>query len=263
MKKATIKRRKRVIPAEHDESMETEAVASQATERTPERGTINDDGSINLGLRRRTDYALTIEPQPASNRSMQSNRQSPPLSSNSDLSAYRQHGFRPQPIHSHSDDNRLAPLNSMPPLANRQPSRSPDSYPSPNRKRSFTTTENDAAQAETSGNENFTRLSSIRSILNPQMAGERSQGYGDDFGDRSLPPIRSPAGVMHSAASPGGSMSSRSHTPSNLQSNMRPGTPSEGDRMKTDRRVALQREAEKMREMLAAKERELMELGEN
>jgi hypothetical protein len=41
-----------------------------------------------------------------------------------------------------------------------------------------------------------------------------------------------------------------------------PGTPTDADRVKADRRVALQREAERMREMLAAKERELMELGE-
>jgi hypothetical protein len=43
---------------------------------------------------------------------------------------------------------------------------------------------------------------------------------------------------------------------------MLPGTPNEGDRVRSDRRAALQREAERMREMLAAKERELMELGE-
>lgn len=259
MKKATIKRRKRVIPAEQDETMETDTVASQGTGGTPERGTINDDGSINLGLRR-AEYPLTIEPRPAT---AQSNRQTPPLPSTSDLAAYRQQGLRPQPIHSHSDDNRLAPLNSMPPIVNRQSSRSPDSYNSPNRKRSFSTTENDAAQAEGNGSDNFTRLSSIRSILNPQMAGERPHGLGEDFGDRSLPPLRSPAAMMSSTTSPGGSISSRSHTPSNLQSNMRPGTPSEGDRVKLDRRVALQREAEKMREMLAANEREQMELGGN
>ena len=35
----------------------------------------------------------------------------------------------------------------------------------------------------------------------------------------------------------------------------------EGERLKTERRAALQREADRMREMLAAKERELLELG--
>lgn len=257
MKKATIKRRKRVIPADQDEAMETETVVSQATERTPERGTINDDGSINLGLRRRPDQPLAIEPRPVS----QSSRQTPPLSSTSDLAAYRQQALRPQPMHTHSDDNRLAPMNSMLSSFNRQ-SLSPDVYASPSRKRSFSTADTDVGQMDQGGNESTTRLSSIRSILNPQMTGERSLGYSDDFGDRALPPLRSPAATMPSTASPAGSISSRSHTPSTLQPSMLPGTPNEGDRVRSDRRAALQREAERMREMLAAKERELMELGE-
>lgn len=237
--------------------MEAEVTASQATERTPERGTINDDGSINLGLRRRPDHPLAIEPRPVA----QTSRQTPPLSSTSDLAAYRQQALRPQPKHTHSDDNRLAPMNPMPSSANRQ-SHSPDSYASPSRKRSFSTAETDTAQGEHGTNDHPTRLSSIRSILNPQMAGERSHGFGDDFSDRSLPPLRSPAATMQSAGSPAPSISSRSHTPSTLQPSVMPGTPTDADRVKADRRVALQREAERMREMLAAKERELMELGE-
>jgi hypothetical protein len=35
----------------------------------------------------------------------------------------------------------------------------------------------------------------------------------------------------------------------------------DGERVKSERRAALQREADRMREMLAAKERELQELG--
>lgn len=229
--------------------------ASVATERSPERGTINDDGSINLGLKRRPDYPMTFEPTPVE---AQSSRQTPPLPSSLDLGAYRQQALRPQPTHSHSEDNRLAPMNAMPSLGNRQGSYSPDSLASPNRKRSFSTQqENDGGQMDSAGHDKPTRLSSIRSILNPQ-AGDRSMG--DDFSDRSLPPLRSPAAMMPSAASPGGSLPSRSHTPI-LQGTLTPGTPSESDRIKADRRAALQREAEKMREMLAAKERELMELG--
>ncbi|KAK0388564.1 hypothetical protein NLU13_4807 [Sarocladium strictum] len=255
MKKATIKRRKRVIPADQDESMEAETTASKATERTPERGTINEDGSINLGLRRRPDYPLAIEPRPVA----ELNRQTPPLPSTSDLAAYRQQALRPHPPHAHSNDNRLAPMHSMP--FNRQ-SNSPETHGSPHRKRSFSTADTDATQGEQGLNEQPTRLSSIRSILNPQMAGERSHRFGDDFSDRSLPPLRSPAATLQSAGSPVPSISSRSHTPSTLQPSIMPGTPTDADRAKADRRVALQREAERMREMLAAKERELMELGE-
>ncbi|KAH8172803.1 GATA zinc finger domain-containing protein [Sarocladium implicatum] len=255
MKKATIKRRKRVIPADQDETMENETTASVATEKTPERGTINDDGSINLGLKRKPEYPMTFEPRPVE---AQSSRRTPPLPSSLDLGAYRQQALRPQPTHAHSEDNRLAPMNTMPPLGNRQGSYSPDSFASPNRKRSFSTQqENDGVQMDNAGHDKPTRLSSIRSILNPQ-AGDRAMG--DDFSDRSLPPLRSPAALMPSAGSPGGSLPSRSHTPI-LQGTLTPGTPSDGDRLKADRRAALQREAEKMREMLAAKERELMELG--
>lgn len=247
--------------------MDIDSEPSLPRKRTPERGTINDDGSINLGMSRRPGQPLTIEPRPAVQSSVSStmipSRQTPPLSSTSDLSAYRQQALRPgPPSHSLSDDNRLAPMNSMSSVFNnRQPSLSPDSQLSSNRKRSFSTTENESYHSTEPGiHEGGKRLSSIKSLLNPQSAAERNPMAIEDHGDRWLPPLRSPAATVHSAPSPG-SVSSRSHTPSTFTS-VNKNAALESEKLKADRRAALQREAEKMREMLAAKERELLELGE-
>ncbi|CAI4210708.1 unnamed protein product [Parascedosporium putredinis] len=61
MKKPTIKRRKRVIAAQDDtDSVEMEG-STRSEEGTPERGTMNADGSVNLGLRRRPDQPLAID----------------------------------------------------------------------------------------------------------------------------------------------------------------------------------------------------------
>jgi hypothetical protein len=66
--------------------------------------------------------------------------------------------------------------------------------------------------------------------------------------------------------SPGASISPRlsgagGFTPLNAISRSRDAD-AETDRIKAERRTLLRQEAERMREMLAAKERELMELGE-
>ena len=213
-------------------------------EKTPERGTINDDGSINLGLRRQGSQPMAIEPRPV----MRRDQQGSPMPSSSDLAAYHQQSLRPLPnnYQSSGDDNRLPPISSMgAAMSNsRQPSLSPSSYMSPGRKRSFSshadTEMRDAPQAEDG---NPKRLSSIRSLL---------QSHGDSEGhpDYSLPPLRSPGTTVHSAPSP--NMYSRDHTPAVSEA---------GEKSKAERRAALQREADKMREMLAAKERELMALG--
>ncbi|KAF7559410.1 hypothetical protein G7046_g4732 [Stylonectria norvegica] len=258
MKKATIKRRKRVIPASQEEEMEDamESVEMQGIEQSPERGTLNDDGSINLGMRRRPDHPLTIEPQPV----MRPNRQMSPLPSTSDLAAYHQSNNPRNITGSLTHDNRLAPMASMVTVTtDRQSSLSPASFLSPARKRSFSTTESEMFPPIDPTQENTKRVSSIKSILNPSTS-TRSPSYmggGSDDGDYALPPMRSPSSTVASAPSPG-AFSNRDPTP---------GAPpvtrehAEIDRQKSDRRAALQREAERMREMLAAKERELQELG--
>lgn len=249
MKKATIKRRKRVIPASQDEEMDdaaTEFGERSGHEKTPERGTINDDGSINLGMRRNAGQPMAIEPQPATH---QNRRQPSPLASSSDLAAYQQQSLRPRNAPQYSDDNRLPPIASMHSGVDRQSSNSPASFVSPARKRSFSSTDNDSRNPEDGGNGDAKRLSSIKSLLShPQHL-----RLCDDRADHTLPPLRSPGTTV--STSPG-MYSSRDPTP-----NYQDAAHGESEQSKADRRAVLQREAERMREMLAAKERELWALG--
>lgn len=266
MKKSTIKRRKRVIPAsqeeEVDETME-DAAETQSQEKTPERGTINDDGSINLGFRRRPEHPLTIEPEPVM-RSL--NRQTPPSQTKSDLAAYHQSATlsRTAPTFL-NDDNRLAPLTSMSMALDRQTSLSPASFLSPSRKRSFSSAEAEPNNLADTGYDNAKRISSIKSILNPSVPAESSNmtGAGSDDGNEYPPrPLRSPASTTNSGPSPG-PFSMRDNTPAtSTMSGGHMGAYDETEyKLRADRRAALQREADRMREMLAAKERELLELG--
>jgi hypothetical protein len=262
MKKATIKRRKRVIPAAHDEDMDEgmDDVETPGLEETPERGTMNEDGSVNLGLRRRPGHPLTIEPEPA----LRSSRNTSPLpsASASDLAFYHQHniGSRSVPP-SLNDENKLAPLAPMNSTIadDRQSSLSPASFISSARKRSFSATETDSVNSAEIGHESAKRISSIRSILNPSTTAEQSPATGPtsaDRGEYALPPLRSP-GASVSPRLPG----TGGFTPLNVMSRPRDAD-AESERIKAERRALLRQEAERMREMLAAKERELMELGE-
>ncbi|KAL7933710.1 hypothetical protein V8C35DRAFT_322298 [Trichoderma chlorosporum] len=261
MKKATIKRRKRVIPAAHDEEMDEgmDGVEAQSQERTPERGTINEDGSVNLGLRRRPGHPLTIEPEPA----MRSSRNPSPLppASASDLAVYHQHSTASRSLPpSLNDENKLAPLASMNSTIadDRQSSLSPASFLSPNRKRSFSSAEADSVKGVDGGHESAKRISSIKSILNPSTSADQPPNPGPtsaDRGEYSLPPLRSPASISPRPSGSGG------FTPLNATSRAFDND-AENERIKAERRMLLRQEAERMREMLAAKERELMELGE-
>lgn len=265
MKKSIIKRRKRVIPAA-GEGMEG-SVAGESMEPSPppsdhpsERGTVNADGSVNLGLRRHQEQPLTLVPESV----LRQNRQSPPLPSG-DLTQYHSsHGHQHnEPLPSLSDENRLAPLQSISIPTERQTSLSPASFLSPSRKRSFS----EADYGGASDQESNKRLSSIKSILNPATGPTNPSGTAtnaEEYLEQQRRLLRSPGSVMGSAPSPGSySNSGRLGTPSplpNPQRNARE-TPDESDVSKLERRAALQREAERMREMLAAKERELAELG--
>ncbi|KND87860.1 GATA factor SREP [Tolypocladium ophioglossoides CBS 100239] len=267
MKKATIKRRKRVIPATHEDEQDESAESADALsqEKTPERGTENDDGSINLGMRRRPGQPLTIEPEPV----MRTSGQNSPLPSAaaSDLAAYHQpSGFprnMPKPL---NDDNRLPPMTSMTAaMSERQSSLSPASFLSPRRKRSFSATETEAGSVVDGGHESAKRLSSINSILNPSVSHDdrpMSRLGSVDRGEYTLPPMRSSGPGYTSTRSPGLSANMESAF-GGARPNDAQGTRDVGDdaRVKAGRRLALQQEAERMREMLAAKERELMELG--
>lgn len=254
MKKATIKRRKRVIPAAQDEEMEDVADLSEAqqTEGTPERGTENDDGSINLGLRRQSEQCVVaIEAGPLGNRS---NGQASALSSASDLAAYHHRSGNSHNVSGHgSEENRLPPMSSMAAVSDRQSSMSPASFLSPRRKRSFSATDTEAGSSADLGPESAKRISSIKSILNPP--GDSINGRGSaDMDDYTLPPLRSAGGFLGprmQSVSPGLGMS---------KDGQELGDRADNDRIKAERRSALQKEADRMREELAAKERELMEL---
>lgn len=250
MKKATIKRRKRVIPANQEEEGEDGDVVMEmrSAETTPERGTMNDDGSINLGIRRKPGQTLPMDldsPQPQVKAPSPLPTSLPPAS---DLAAYRQSpssSRHAQP--SLNDENRLPPLNSMATGSERQSSLSPSSFISPSRKRSFSATDSNPIIGTDGGYDSAKRVSSIRDILNPASSSHENR---DGRSEYSLPPLRSPAGEFTPVNRPS-AYSSRDGTPNSYTH--------ENDQ-KAERTQLLERETERIREMLAAKERELYRL---
>ncbi|KAL1877855.1 hypothetical protein VTK73DRAFT_8382 [Phialemonium thermophilum] len=244
MKKAIIKRRKRVIPVTQDgaEGSPTAPTDSPSpgADLSAERGTINPDGSVNLGLRRSTEPPMTLVPEPL----LQQNRPSSPLHPR-DLSQYHSsHTSTPQHLPgSLTDENRLAPITSINMSTERQSSLSPASFLSPPRKRSHSVTDHDADSSR--------RLSSIKSILNPPM-GPEPLDHREEQADKPMSDIPDPATGSASY------FPVRNALTTNGRAVVQGG---ESEMWKAERKAALQREAEKMREMLAAKERELAELG--
>lgn len=252
MKKSIIKRRKRVIPVTQGPESADENLSLAESAESPhlvaedsiERGTINEDGSVNLGPRRHPEQSLPLLPEPR----LQRNRQASPLPTG-DLMQYHAASSskgREIPLESLNDDNRLAPITGMNTTVDRQPSLSPASFLSPTRKRSFSATESEEASPR---DESSKRVSSIKSILN-SSAGIEPTGEQRKSADSSQ-------GGGVATAIPG------SGTPVAVGSaDARVGEErGESEVSKAERRAALQREADRMRELLAAKERELAELG--
>lgn len=247
-----------MIPAnqglEADDAMTIDSVdqQSQYAESEMERGSMNDDGSINLGYRRRTEPLSTLLPEP-----IRSNQGSTPLQA-TDLTAYHTSN-----VHQHldmrnslTDDNRLAPLTSISVMSDRQSSISPASFLSPtrSRKRSFSTTDQEL-QSNEFNNDSAKRLSSIKSILNPAADLSSNFNTGDNMAEISH--FRGSPASSASAQSPGRYSGAANTLPSMFGRE----SPSESEQSKAERRAALQQEAARMREMLAAKERELADLG--
>ncbi|XDG09434.1 hypothetical protein ABKA04_009049 [Annulohypoxylon sp. FPYF3050] len=258
MKKSVIKRRKRVIPANQmemdggvEDMMAVDSIEqqSQYAESEMERGSINEDGSVNLGLRRKTEHPLTLLPDP-----IRSGAGSTPVST--DLMAYHNTSAPHHVVDirdSLIDDNRLAPLTSISVSSDRQSSLSPASFLSPSRKRSFSGTESEYAPSEP-GYESSKRLSSIKSLLNPSFESSPSFRGGDNTPESLR--LRSPANSLILAPSP---------SPQLVPSNILPSLHSrestvEDERTKAGRLAALQQETERMRQLLAAKEREMAAL---
>lgn len=254
MKKSVIKRRKRVVPAAQGtqasgvDAANNSPGSPESDRRSPEspdlRGSTNPDGSVNLGFLR--DQRRNQLPQPTPIRA-----QSGP---SSDLTAYAStanQGHMHENLESLHNDNRLPPMTSYPSPTQGRPSLSPNSFLSPSRKRSFSSTEIDPQhqmQAEAKNpSAQPSRLSSIKSILNPGSSEypdpESRGGSAADMRTVQYPRVSSPAMSGSYAAT---SVSSAQ---------------GENERAKVERREMLQREAERMREALKAKERELAELG--
>jgi len=237
-----------------------------------ERGSTNPDGSINLGFRRRDEHAMTLVPETE----LRQNRQTSPTSGDLGQYQYRSSSNNNRQYEYHasnnnnnnnnnqrhvpeslSNENRLAPLTSLNVHDDRQSSLSPASFLSPSRKRSFSNIDADSPNAADAGDSK--RLSSISSILNP-AAGARG---GEENPDPSIQAARSPGSTAASAPSPGAlSRGGVSVTPPPFASWLGSRDPGGDDKSKAEKRAALALEAERMREMLAAKERELAELDE-
>ena len=265
MKKSVIKRRKRVVPAAQGTQaidVATNAMGSPESDRQSppaDRGTVNPDGSVNLGLRMRNpQHARGLLPEPSM---LAQNGQQMP---SSNLTAYASTNTQSQG-HSHdlseslNDDNRLPPMTSYPSPANRGSSLSPNTFLSPSRKRSFSATEIEVRpNLSESASTGPKRLSSIKSILNPGFvdpglnANQSSSDARDRYAGVSSPSSSSAQYVTSPSTSGAGSALSSGRD-----------AQSESERSKLERREMLQREAERMREMLKAKERELAELGLN
>lgn len=266
MKKSIIKRRKRVVPAAHGTQaidVASNSIGSPEPDgQSPpgDRGSINPDGSVNLGFRMRNEQGRGLLPEP----SMRS--QNGPQLPTSDLTAYAStastHGHsHEQHPESLNDDNRLPPMTSYPSPTNRRTSLSPSSFLSPSRKRSFSATEIEARPNLSEPTSTHPkRLSSIKSILNPGFVDSDPNRTSPSHElDPSLRDRRYPGGSTPSSSAQYATSPSNSGSGSALNSGK--DAASESERSKIERREMLQREAEKMREALKAKERELAELG--
>jgi GATA-binding protein len=266
MKKSIIKRRKRVVPAPHGsqasgfdgndnagESPESDGGPPMENASRVQRGTVNPDGSINLGFRPRPEVTHQPETLPAPR--LDNQQQLPPISSATQASNHSNH----QPDGSSlNNENRLPPMTSYPSPKPRHPSLSPNSFLSPSRKRSFSAAEPDPTPSSVVES-NSKRLSSIKSILNPT---QQSSGENESI-DPSLRMARSPERRYSAVQSPNSFANSPagSWEPAGSQSSGRD-TTTDSEKAKMERRAELQREAERMREALRAKERELEELNE-
>ena len=266
MKKSVIKRRKRVVPATQGNqaidaaSNSVESPESDRQSPPANRGTLNPDGSVNLGFRSRDNQQRrALLPEPSMR--PQNGIQLP----TSDLTAYASNSNTQAHPHSHeqhhdslNNDNRLPPLTSYPSPTNRRPSLSPNSFLSPSRKRSFSTAEMKLSQNPSDPTStNPKRLSSIKSILNPGFVDSESSDSGSQI-DPNLG--RNDGRDRYPAINSPGLSSGGQYTTSPTMKNRKEAA-SENERSKIERREMLQQEADRMREALKAKERELAELG--
>ena len=254
MKKSIIKRRKRVVPAMQEQSPGNQHLASfpvsnsedsQYQEHAEALGqrrssSINPDGSINLDLRSRdaqlehqaqypppvdfTDYQID-QRRPSFNPSQQQQQQGPLPS-----------------VHDQTIAHSVDPPNRPSPLSNKA-----------SRKRSHSNTERDESLAPTPESARANRLSSISSILNPTQHQRREEMPIDP----NLSSIGQQA-LRHASLSTPHQTRQQFSPPSEPPA--RHHSIPESSNLRAQRKAQLRQEAEQIREMLRAKERELEEL---
>lgn len=259
MKKSVIKRRKRVIPAAHEHSSGQSQIAKLPRSISPDSQhadmpkpkvvrdqaeNVNPDGSVKLGFRARgSDENLSNHHR---------DYQPPPI----DFTGYQversrrhvdyepeQHRISPNTFHA---DLRNVPSTEPPVSVSKTPPRN-------TRKRSISVAEGDVTREHHSENARLNRLSSISSILNPAQQSD----------EENVPIDPSLTAIDHDYYHLQPHLESQLHpTLASPEGRSRPvAVDDPGGQEKLARRAQLQREAEEMREMLKAKERELAELS--
>ncbi len=257
MKKSIIKRRKRVVPAAQDQSPNSSHLASFSVSISPDPQhsenrdlrneqqtppSTNSNDSINLDLRLRnqeTDHPIPWEPAPlgVDFTGYQIDLQRRPLSH---PLQDQQHLPLPGP---HDPSTIISPSESQSTLSPFPPSNS--------RKRSFSISERDNPSPPIPENMRSNRLNSISSLLNPPQ-----QATTDDMPiDPSLTGIGQQNNRQFQLPQPQPYQHPR---PPDMRS-MSVGNGEPND-WAAQRKARLRLEAEEMREMLRAKERELEEL---
>lgn len=259
MKKSVIKRRKRVIPATHEHSPAQSHLAAFPRSISPDSQhvdmpkphvvrdqteNVNPNGSVNLGFRARGSDEDLSNHHPG--------YQPPPI----DFTGYqvdrsRHHGNYPQEQHRVSPDTSHADSRDV--HSNQPPVSGSATPPRNTRKRSISVAEGDTTRDHHSESARSNRLSSISSILNPAQ-----QSEGDNVPiDPSLTAIDHDHYYRQPQEQP-----QQHPTLASSEDRSRPVVVDDpGGKEKLARRAQLQREAEEMREMLQAKERELAELS--
>ena len=228
----------------------------------PPKGAINSDGSVSLGFRPRQGQ------EPSRNLPELTRSQNGHAHPQNELGNYQQGQMQQHDGNSLSVDNRLPPMASYHSPNHRPSSLSPNFLLSPNiRKRSFSSTmdeqtavqqslqaqhlaQNQQQQQQLQGDGQ--RLSGIRSILNPPQA---------STGEEALDPsLRTP---QEQSRSPSQNYAHVAMMGQNGNGVARVSPPrGEQEMVKEQKREMLRREAERMREELRRKEKELEELNQ-
>lgn len=296
MKKSVIKRRKRVVPASNEQDSNASQLSSFPVSPTPTPQTLDNSeirGKQRVSSSVDANSPLDLRPNPGHldspevrNRQRIDSSMDPNSPSNLALRHHErqiehQHQYEPPPIGvdftgyqlDQRQDKRRRPSSHpqqhLPPLASihdpsnqlADPLTQSRLSPLPNsasRKRSYDNVERDNPSPSTPQSSGTKRLSSISSLLNhPQMASD----------DMPIDPNLSSIGQHHQ------SMHRHSHPESQPNRYQLPPPPPDGrPRQSTssdpggwelrERKARLRREADQMRELLRAKEKELEELDE-